>query len=44
MNEHHESISLAAGIFFIHKKIMDQLRGIWDKIFKVPEMEIKLLK
>lgn len=37
MNQHHESISLTAGIFLIDKKIMDQLGSIWDEMFKVPE-------
>lgn len=36
MNQHHESISLAAGIFLIDKKIMDQLWSVWDEMFKVP--------
>lgn len=37
MNQHHESISLAAGIFLIDKKIMDQLWSVWDEMFKVPK-------
>lgn len=37
MNQHHEGISLTAGIFFIDKKIMDQLWSIWDEMFKVPK-------
>lgn len=37
MNQHHESVSLTARIFLIHKKIMDQLRSIWDEMLKVPE-------
>lgn len=37
MNQHHECISLAAGIFLIDKKIMDQLWSIRDEIFKIPK-------
>lgn len=37
MNQHHESISLTAGIFLIDKKIMDQLWSVWDEMFKVPK-------
>lgn len=36
MNQHHESISLTAGIFLIDQEIMDQLWSIWDEMFKVP--------
>lgn len=36
MDQHHERISLAAGIFLIDKKIMNQLWSIWDELFKVP--------
>ena len=37
MNQHHESISLTAGVFLIDEKIMDQLRSIWDEVLKVPK-------
>lgn len=37
MNQHHESISLTAGVFLIDEKIMDQLRSIWDEMLKVPK-------
>lgn len=37
VNQHHESISLTAGIFLVDKKIMNQLWRIWDEMFKVPE-------
>lgn len=36
VDQHHESISLTAGIFLIDKKIMDQFWSIWDEVFKVP--------
>lgn len=41
MNQHHECISLAAGIFLIDKKIMDQLWSIGDEIFKIPKTKIQ---
>lgn len=37
MNQHHESVSLTAGIFLVDQKIMDQLWSVWDQMFKVPE-------
>lgn len=39
MNQHHEGISLTAGIFLIDKEIMDQLWSVWDEMFKVPEQQ-----
>lgn len=36
MNQHHEGISLAACIFLIHQKIMDQLWSVGDEVVKVP--------
>lgn len=38
MNQHHESISLTAGVLFIHQKIMDQLWSVWDEMLKIPEI------
>lgn len=35
MDQHHESISLAAGVFLIHQEIMNKLWGIWDQVLKV---------
>lgn len=43
MNQHHESISLTAGIFFIDQEIMDQLWSIWDEMFKVPTKQTELV-
>lgn len=43
MNQHHESISLTAGIFLIDKKIMDQLWSIWDEMFEVPAKKKSLV-
>lgn len=40
VNEHHERISLTAGIFLIDKKIMDQLWSIWYEMLKIPETNI----
>lgn len=37
MDQHHESISLTAGVFLIDKKIMDQLWSVRDEMLKVPE-------
>lgn len=36
MNQHHESISLTAGIFLINKEVVDQLWCIRNKVFKIP--------
>lgn len=43
MNQHHESISLTAGIFLIDQEIMDQLWSIWDEMFKVPTKQTELI-
>lgn len=43
MNQHHESISLTAGIFLIDQEIMDQLWSIWDEMFKVPTKQTELV-
>ncbi len=44
MNQHHKSISLAACVFLIYKKIMNQLRGVWDQMLKVPKQTNKVKK
>lgn len=43
MNQHHESVSLTAGIFLIDKEIMDQLWSIGDEMFKVPIKRRKII-
>lgn len=35
MNQHHKSVSLATGIFFIHQKVVDQFWSIWDQVIKI---------
>lgn len=36
VDQHHEGVSLAAGIFLVDKKIMDQFWSVGDEVFKVP--------
>lgn len=36
VDQHHEGVSLAAGIFLVDKKIMDQLWSVGDEVFEVP--------
>lgn len=42
MNQHHESVSLTAGVFLIDEEIVDQLWSVRNQILKVPE-QMKLL-
>lgn len=36
MDQHHEGVSLAAGIFLIDEEIVDQLWSVGDEVLKVP--------
>lgn len=35
MNQHHESVSLTAGVFLVDEEIVDQLWSIRDEVLKV---------